>query len=207
MRTFAHSIDEFASWKGDKERRIRFLQALIGVVRIRTRTSFADAVRVDDFNEVAKIHPDIMRSHSPFGMAGNTCINKVALWVDKYQILRSEVGLLFEDGAAEKKWFTREARKHLGATPIFAKKSEYAAFQAADLLAYEYLHGNRAISAAGLQRLKFDELRKPLQALLESQPQSAKTQWGFKDKDSIEKAWLQDCSESNDGRDLNIFRL
>ena len=46
MRTFAHGVNESAEWKGDQCRRMSFLKALVGVIRIRTRTLFAAAVLV-----------------------------------------------------------------------------------------------------------------------------------------------------------------
>jgi hypothetical protein len=197
MRTFAHSVNEFAEWKGDERRRVSFLEALIGVIRIRTRTSFATAVLVDDFNDVAKRHPEIRESHTPFAIAGNSCIVKVARWAQRCQIPGSDVALIFEDGAAEKKTFVREAKKHLGITPTFAKKGDYAAFQAADLLAFEYLLSNRAMVASGDDKLSFSELRKPLQALLATQPRSAAHQWGIHDKNVIESAWMADKLDRN----------
>ncbi len=167
MRTFAHSINEFATWKGDEQRRIRFLEALIG-----------------------------LREHyTPFGIAANSSIVKVGRWADRSQIPREDVALMFEDGAADKKAFVREAKEHLGAkiTSAFAKKAEYAAFQAADLLAFEYLLSNRRIAAAG--PVFFEELRKPLQALLNREPESAAAQWGIHDREMIEKAWLDESSK------------
>ena len=192
MRTFAHSVDEFAGWKGNEDRRMAFLKSLIGVIRFRTRTSFAAAVLVDDFNNVALRYPEIRENHTPFAIAGNSCILKVAKWAQRYKIPGEDVALLFEDGAAEKKSFVREANKHLGITPAFAKKGEFAAFQAADLFAFEYLLSNRAILAAGDEMLSFNELRKPLRALITSQPRSAEAQWGVHNKDVIERAWLAD---------------
>jgi hypothetical protein len=196
MRTFAHSISEFATWKGDEQRRSGFLKALIGVIRIRTRTSFATAVLVDDFKDVASRYPDICEHYTPFGMAANSCIVKVAKWRARYQIPGADVGLIFEDGASEKKSFVRGAKEHFGVEiTSFAKKGDYAAFQAADLLAFEYLHSNRTIAAAGPDKVAVDELRKPLQALLALQPESAATQWGLHDKKAIEEAWLDERSK------------
>ena len=195
MRTFAHSINEFATWKGDGQRRIRFLEALMGVIRIRTRTSFATAVLINGFEDVANQYPDIREHYTPFGIAANSSIVKVVRWADRSQIPRADVALMFEDGAADKKAFVREAKEHLGVeiTSAFAKKAEYAAFQAADLLAFEYLLSNRRIAAAG--PVFFDELRKPLQALLNREPESAAGQWGIHDREMIEKAWLDERSK------------
>jgi uncharacterized protein DUF3800 len=196
MRTFAHSIDEFATWKGDEQRRRGFLKALIGVILIRTRTSFATAVLVDDFEDVARRYPNIREHYTPFGMAANGSIVKVAKWAARYQIPGADVGFIFEDGASEKKLFVREAKEHLGVEiTSFAKKGDYAAFQAADLLAFEYLHSNRTIAAAGPAKVAFDELRKPLQTLLAPQPESAAAQWGLHGKKTIEDAWLDERSK------------
>jgi hypothetical protein len=134
-------------------------------------------------------YPDLREGHTPFAIAGNSCILKVARWAQRFKIPGEDVALLFEDGAAEKKKFVREARKHLGITPSFAKKGDYAAFQAADLLVFEYLQSNRAIVAAGDEALSFSELREPLKAVFATQPKSAEGQWGIHDKGVIERAW------------------
>jgi hypothetical protein len=192
MRTFAHSRDEFSSWKGDEERRKRFLESLIGLIQIRLRTFFAAVVLVDDFNEVATKYPEIRESYTPFGIAANSCIKKVVRWMEKYKIPFGDVSLIFEDGAGEKKAFVREAKQRLGFTPVFAKKGQYpAAFQAADLLAFEYLQSNRSLVAKAPEQLTLSELRKPIQALVAAQPQSASPQWGIHNKWAIEQGWLQ----------------
>jgi hypothetical protein len=129
MRTFAHSVNEFSAWKGDEKRRKSFLETLIGVIRIRTRTSFATAVLVDDFNDVATRYPDLRENHTPFEVAGNSCIVKVVRWADRYRIPRSDVSVLFEDGAAEKKAFVREARKHLGSLQFLQKRPNMLRFR------------------------------------------------------------------------------
>lgn len=195
MRTFAHSLDEFAEWKGDEPRRSALLKALLEVIRIRTRTFFASAVRTRDFDEVAMRYPELRKNHAPFSVAGNSCILKAARWADKYHIPHSDVSLVFEDGAGEKKIFVRHAKQHLGFHPTFAKKDKFAAFQAADLLAFEYLLSNCAIMAAGDARLRFDKLREPLKALINSQPKTAEVQWGIHDKSILE----QTCAKNRLG--------
>jgi hypothetical protein len=192
MRTFAHSLDEFAEWRGNEHRRGALLKALLGVIRIRTRTFFASAVRSADFDDVATRYPELRKNHTPFTIAGNSCILKAARWADRHQISRSDVALLFEDGAGEKKMFVRHAKQHLGFHPSFAKKDQFAAFQAADLLAFEYLLSNRAIMMAGDGNLTFERLREPLKALIKSQPRTAEIQWGIHDKSMLEKA----CAEN-----------
>jgi hypothetical protein len=191
MRTFAHSIDEFAGWRGDEARRSALLKALLGVIRIRTRTFFASAVRAGDFDDVAMRYPKLRENHTPFTIAGNSCILKAARWADRSHIARSDVALLFEDGAGEKKIFVRHAKQHLGFQPSFEKKASFAAFQAADLLAFEYLLSNRAMMVAGDGNLNFDALREPLKILIQSQPKTAEVQWGIHDKSMLEKACVE----------------
>jgi hypothetical protein len=193
MRTFAHSRDEFSAWKGDEKKRADFLRSLIGVIKLRTRTSFASAVLVDDFNDVAKRYPDLGAQHTPFSIAGNACLVKLARWAERSSISPEDVAVLFEDGASEKKVFVRHALSHLHFRPSFAAKSEFAAFQAADLLAFEFLLSIRAVYAAQAKdrKLKLSEFRKPLQALIDGQPSSAEAQWGIHEKGTLERSCIE----------------
>src|SRR5437870_595584 len=52
MRHFAHSRGEFAAWKGNEEKRRRFLGRLISIIRIRVWHSFASAVVMEDYRNV-----------------------------------------------------------------------------------------------------------------------------------------------------------
>jgi hypothetical protein len=54
MRDFCHSTGEFASWKGDEQRRRNFLTALIGTIKARVRHSFAHSMYIPDYREVDK---------------------------------------------------------------------------------------------------------------------------------------------------------
>ena len=194
MRTFAHCRDEFSEWKGDEARRVAFLKSLIAVIKLRTRTPFASAVIVDHFDDVAARCPELLANHTAFSIAGNSSLVKVARWAERYGIPSADVTVLFEDGAGEKKSFVRHAKEHLHFTPTFAPKKAFAAFQAADLFAFEYLLSNRAVYAAqdeGRDQLGFSELRRPLQALLEGQPKSAECQWGIYEKSTLERSCVE----------------
>jgi hypothetical protein len=50
MRDFAHSLREFAEWKGDEPRRKRFLERLIGIIKRRVHKSIANAVLLEPYN-------------------------------------------------------------------------------------------------------------------------------------------------------------
>ena len=59
-------------------------------------------------------------------------------------------------------------------------------------MAFEYLLTSRAIVAAEDDKVNVDELRKPMQALMERQPKSGAVQWGVHDKKAIERSWVED---------------
>jgi hypothetical protein len=52
MRDFAHSRGEFTEWKGDENRRRRFLGRLISIIQVRVQHSFASVVRMDESRKV-----------------------------------------------------------------------------------------------------------------------------------------------------------
>jgi len=52
MRDFAHSLREFAEWKGDEPRRKRFLERLVGITKRRVHKSIANAVLLEHYNRV-----------------------------------------------------------------------------------------------------------------------------------------------------------
>jgi len=43
-----------------------------------------------------------------------------------------------------------------------------------------------------------NELRKPMQALLERQPKSGAVQWGVHDKEAIERSWVEDSRKAGE---------
>jgi hypothetical protein len=190
MRRFAHSIKEFSSWKGDEKRRSDFVKALISVIKLRVRHSFASAVVMKDYNEIATRFA-IRESFSPFALTGCTCISKVRRWARKWAIDENSIKYVFEDGDKDKTDLFRCADKHFGVSPIFLKKGETVAFQAADLLAYEYLLSNRKIYQVGPGTLSLSELRKSLQALNTIPNGNDAEDWGVHDIQSLERA----CNE------------
>jgi hypothetical protein len=188
MRHFAHSIKEFAEWKGDENRRIAFLKALIGTIRLRVRHSFASALVMKDYNEIASRFP-LRETFTPFALVGCTCIGKIRRWANTWGIDETHIKYVFEDGDKDKTDLFRCAVRDHNVNPIFMKKDESVAFQAADLLAYEYLLSNRKIYEVGIGMLSLSELRKSLQALNSVPNGKDAEDWGVHDLATLERAY------------------
>jgi hypothetical protein len=52
MREFAHSLGEYTTWKGDKDKRARFLKSLISHLTLRAMHSFVSSVIMKDYRDV-----------------------------------------------------------------------------------------------------------------------------------------------------------
>jgi hypothetical protein len=186
MRHFAHSLKEFVDWKGDESRRVAFLKALIAVMQLRVRHSFANAVVMKDYNDTASRYGTVF---TPFALPGCTCIAKVQRWAKKWGIDEGSIEYIFEDGDKDKNDLARSADKHCHVKPIFMKKTESIVFQAADLLAYEYLSSNRKIYEVGVGILSLGDMRKPLQRLNDIPNGTDAEDWGIHDLESLEDAY------------------
>jgi hypothetical protein len=180
MRSFAHSTEEFTSWKGDEDKRRAFLSALINVLVPRVRHSFVSSVYLPDYRAIDKVN-SIRSLRSPFALAGCTCIGKVMDWATAKGFDTSKLAFVFEDGDEDKLNFAQCAFHDFNVNPIFLNKAQSVAFQAADLLAYEHLKANiKIIPNSGLYAL--EDLRKPLQTL-DTIPHGANGEdWGIHEK-------------------------
>lgn len=186
MRDYAHSLREFASWKGDEQRRRRFLERLVNVIQVRTLHSFACAVIMDAFREVDTQY-ELSEHYKPIALAAASCVDKVKRWAKEKKIDSTTIAYLFEDGDKDKASLTRAMERHFGFTPIYLHKSATPAFQAADLLAYEHLLVNRKIqNAGGPGVLGFWETRRSLQALNTTPHGKKGEHWGVYDRKELE---------------------
>jgi hypothetical protein len=160
MREFAHSVGEFSSWKGDEQRRRRFLARLISVIRARVRHSFASAVVMDDYRTV-DLRYRLSDFSKPYALAGGTCLRNLADWTKRWLKTGDQIQIVFEDGDQDKGDLMRIAKKHFGLSSDsgfgFLPKERSVAFQAADILAYEHLAANVRLKKFG--ELVFEDLR------------------------------------------------
>jgi len=163
MKEFAHSRGEFAKWKdhqrieGQRKERETFLRQLVGHIIVRVRHSFGHAVLMDHYREANREFVLAEGGISPYALCGRTCIARVSIWAQKYAIPETEVQHVFEDGSLNKGDLIDRMFVDKGMVPIFKKKTESVPLQAADLLAYEHLLGNRDIFQKGIDT--FDGLR------------------------------------------------
>ena len=125
---------------------------------------------------------------TPYSLAASTCIERVQRWARRQKIDESKIGCVFEDGASDRGRFAQQAKDHLDVNPIFLRKTESVAFQAADLLAYEYLKANKKIYATTLQTLDYGDLRRSFQKLHEIPHGVDEDDWGVHDRDSLKTA-------------------
>jgi len=185
MRTFAHSRGEFSSWKGDENKRRAFLAALIRVIKRRVRHSFASSVYLVHYQEIDAIH-HIRKVRSPLAMAGCTCIQHVRNWALTKKFDLNQILFIFEDGDVEKANLSQAVVHDFGIHLTFMNKEQCAAFQAADLLAYEHLKANRMIvPEPGVYAL--GDLRQPLQALNLIPHGMTGEDWAVQEKPELER--------------------
>jgi hypothetical protein len=191
MRNFAHSRGEFGSWKGDEDKRRRFLSRLISIIQIRVQHSFASAVRMEDYRRVdAKYR--LSEFSKPYALAGCTCIAKVTKWAKRWIKPDDSISVVFEDGDADKGSLMRAAKADFGITPRFLAKNKCMAFQAADLLAYEHLLANVKLSKSATGKVFEDELRRPLMRLSEIPGGRSGSDWGFHSEDDMINSCVRD---------------
>ena len=183
MKDYAHSTGEYRSWKGDEKLRARFLGDLIRIIRERVDDSFATGVHMHEYNAVNEQYKLREWAH-PYALCGLNCLDKVKKWAWKFKYDFSLIDYVFEDGDEGKGNLSNLAAQQLSINPVFKSKAHSVAFEAADLIAYEYQKANNAIIHAGDNLLAFDELRIPLQKFA-SIPGSA--EWSLMSQEDMVK--------------------
>lgn len=184
MKDFAHSTGKYKTWKGDETKRRAFLSALIRIIQKTARHSFASSLYLPDYRAIDSAH-NIRAVRTPLAIVGNTVLQNARNWAIETKLDLNDILFVFEDGDADKTNFLQAAVNDVGITPHFLKKSQSAAFQAADLLAYEHLKANtKVIPESGVYGM--EDLRQPFQKLYEI-PNGE----GSKDWSTIERAELE----------------
>ena len=159
MTDFASSGGEFKSWKGQTDRRRKFMSDLLECGRRNVNKAFAAVVIVRDYKEMDKRFQLREFAGAPYAMAGHGCVKMVKTWQKKNKKAK-ELEIAFESGDLHQ----GELRKLClseGIDPDFLGKKEKKAtpFQLADLIAWR-----TRIAFAGIRRMdltwaKGDELQ------------------------------------------------
>ena len=191
MREFAHSLREFASWKGVEDKRRRFLSRLISIIRTRVWHSFASAVVMDDYRKVDSKYK-LSEFSKPYTLAGGTCVAKLTRWRKRWTSPQDTLEIVFEDGDKDKGDLIRALKQHEGIEPKFLNKKQATPFQAADLLAYEHLLVNTKISKAKPEIVLEEELRRPLVKLSEIPGGREGADWGVHLEDDMTDSCIKD---------------
>lgn len=189
MREFAHSRGEFTTWKGDEGKRRCFLRCLVGIISIRVWHSFASAVIMDDYRKVDAKYC-LSEFARPYALAAATCLAKLNDWWKRWRKPGDEIGIVFEDGDEDKGAMISAIEKSFTITPTFMTKDKSAAFQAADLLAYEHLLANKKVKEKGI--VFEDELRYPLLELSKIPGGRESTDWGVHMEDDMTDSCIKD---------------
>ncbi len=92
------------------------------------------------------------------------CILSLRQWANRWRIQTSRIAVFFEDGDRFRGRLESDIREHFGMGPVFLPKSRSVAFQAADILAYEYFKAAKLLMEPGAV-VHEDDLRKPFQEL------------------------------------------
>lgn len=82
MTEFASSKGEFADWKGDSERRKKFIDELIGCINLNTNKGFAASVVIADYDRVNSKHTLTESIGHPLAICGGVCIGAMRKWAN-----------------------------------------------------------------------------------------------------------------------------
>jgi len=175
MWEFAHSERVFKGWKGEENRRRRFINCLVGLIGEYALAGFACGIEKSVWDDLDRKYTLSDSFGCPFALAGRDCVNKAHYWGEAmHHYGRNEIRAVFEDGDDGKGDLMRvikEAQKpnpafepgrpkpklnHPGTTPL----------QAADFAAWELL------KATKVGDLPLQELRVSLQKLSKAVPVS-----------------------------------
>jgi hypothetical protein len=144
MNECVGSHGEYKGWT--PERRNRFINDLSECALKYTNKRFSASVVIADFNRADAEFEIHERLGYPYTLCGVSCIGHVLSWAHNRRVTE-QVNYFFEDGDKHKGDFERACRERFGRkpiTPIFQKKKDALAFQAADLAAWKTRHPIRA---------------------------------------------------------------
>lgn len=152
MKDFAHSLNEFKDWKGDEERRVKFIRQLIEIIRKNTRRSISSAVRLQDYKRLNETYR-LQESYSPYSICILGCLASISRWHSEHSYIEP-VALVLEDGVTHKGEFQRFYSPTNFHSVAFAKKHDHAGLQAADFVAWEHLKAYNQFESGAFKRYR-----------------------------------------------------
>ena len=137
------------------------------------------------YRTIDSVH-HIRAIRSPLSFVGCTVLQNCRNWAIETGLDLNEILFVFEDGDADKTNLFQAAVHDVGISPIFMKKSQSAAFQAADLLAYEHLKANlKVVPNSGVYEM--EDLRQPFQILYEIPNGEGGKDWSVIEREELEQ--------------------
>jgi len=137
MTDFVSSKKEFSGWKGQTERRKKFIADLAECIRRHTNKGFGSSTLISDYNEV---NVDFMLQEyagTPFVMSTRACLGGLTRWCQKKNVLTENTLVIIEKGDDDQGDLIERARLD-GFKVIPMLKSDVVAFQAGDLAAWKF---------------------------------------------------------------------
>jgi hypothetical protein len=148
MREFAHSTGEYAHWKGDEQRRARFLGDLAKVIHTYTNRDFSQTFFLDGYRAVDAQFEFHERVGHPYALCALRCISQVRDWMNKHP--HDDIMFVFEKGDAHQAELIDLLKRDevdLWIDPLFMEKrwttaageiKTVPALECADFSAYEH---------------------------------------------------------------------
>ena len=137
MTDFVSNKGEFKAWKGDSDRRKKFVDDLVKCIKRYTHKGFASGIFIDDYNYVNRDFMLAEQLGQPYTLSGYSCVGALGVWALNNNIRKSDILIIVEDGDQDQGEFLRRVRED-GFKAIPMPKSYSSAFQAADLIGWKY---------------------------------------------------------------------
>jgi hypothetical protein len=136
MTDFASSSREYAPWKGDTERRRKFISDLVSCIKSNTNKGFSSGIYVEDYND---INSDFFLAESigqPYTLCGYACLGALGVWSINKCVRKGDLLIFIEEGDEDQGEFMKLGRSQgFSIEPL--TKSDASAFQAGDLVGWK----------------------------------------------------------------------
>jgi hypothetical protein len=136
MTDFVSSKRQFASWRGQSDRRRKFISDLTDCIKRNTNKGFAASLFIDDYNEVNAEFKVSEHFGQPFTLCSRTCLGALKVWADKKKVKPEHLLVFIEQGDDDQGEFQRFARED-GFKVIPLEKKDAQAFQAGDVAGWK----------------------------------------------------------------------
>jgi hypothetical protein len=134
MTDFVSSKGEFASWRGQSDRRRKFIADLSDCIKRNTNKAFSSSVLLDDYRVVNAEFMLAERVGQPFTLCMRACLGGLKLWAGKKGVETKKMLVAIERGDDDQGELIRQAERDGFIIASIAKASA-TAFQAGDVAA------------------------------------------------------------------------